>query len=121
MSVSELIKNINATVDEQDGISESERVELLAACKKLQGTLESPREKTFNYLMAVSDRLFRHNQLFLTPFLAKCRNYPQTRRRHEALRPRRRVYHRGARCSDRRRSSSSQSVLPTPAPFNQKY
>jgi hypothetical protein len=58
MSVSELIKNINATADaSQDGISESERVELLAASKNLQGKLESARETTFNYLMAVSDLL----------------------------------------------------------------
>lgn len=59
MSVSELTKCINTAVDaSQDGLSESERVELLAACKKLQSKLETPQEKIFDGIMAVNDPLF---------------------------------------------------------------
>jgi hypothetical protein len=55
MSVSELIKTISTAADtSQDGIPDAERVQLLAACKKLQDKLETPREKTFEILMAVS-------------------------------------------------------------------
>jgi hypothetical protein len=55
MSVSELLKTINIAADSSyDGVPEAERVQLIAACKKLQDKLETPREKTFEILMAVS-------------------------------------------------------------------
>lgn len=55
MNFSELIKTINTAADaSHDGIEEADRLELIAACKKLQGNLENPLEKTISISTAVS-------------------------------------------------------------------
>ena len=55
MSVSELIKTLNATADAPpSNVKEEDRAALLAACEKLKGAFESPLEATVRVIFAVS-------------------------------------------------------------------
>lgn len=55
MSVSELIKTLNATADAlPPDVKEEDRAALLAACDKLKRSLETPLETTVRVIFAVS-------------------------------------------------------------------
>ena len=53
MSISELIKTLNATAEFPDHVGKEERKELLAACGRLRASLESPLEASVRFGFAV--------------------------------------------------------------------
>jgi hypothetical protein len=54
MSVPDLIKSIHAAAGAPSVFNEEERTNLLAACERLRGRLESPRDEARRILFAVS-------------------------------------------------------------------
>ena len=62
MDVEELIKNFTAAASAPPGqVKEAERVELLAACNKLKGALETPLDLTTRVIFGVGTPLTIEN------------------------------------------------------------